>query len=160
MGRRKNRWILAKVNLRDNTNGWAKVSRILTREIVETEIRLLCDILFGSIGGSYVTDATNVALVDDSDALVLIQTKRSFLSNVICVLNCIDSLQKVGVTLEIVHVGGTLHQCKKLLFTKLLDTLAQLQALSLGQSPVKQLHTERAINKISEVSKLKASTAL
>ncbi|GFE53613.1 Rpp14 family protein [Babesia ovis] len=155
MGRRKNRWILVKVNLRDSACEPERFSRILTRETVEIEIRRLSNVLYGTVGGGFVAEATSAVLVDEAESLVLIQTKRNFLPNVLCVVRCIDKLQKVGVTLEIIHVGGTLHQCKKLLFTRLLDTLAQLQALSLGQAPAKQIHAQKALSGINEVNKLR-----
>ncbi|ORM39852.1 putative 6-phosphogluconate dehydrogenase [Babesia sp. Xinjiang] len=148
-----------KVHLHDHNTGTERATRILTREAIDGEITRLCNVIFGSIGGGFVAEATSVALVDEPESLVLIQTRRNFLPNVICVLQCLDRLQKASVTVEIVHVGGTLHQCKKLLFTKLLSTLSQLQALTLAQAPPKQVHTQKALSAINEVHKLRNSTA-
>ncbi|CDR95964.1 Ribonuclease P/MRP protein subunit [Babesia bigemina] len=158
MGRRKNRWVLAKVNLQDQTQEAAASARIFTREAFDTEITRICDVLFGSIGGGYVADATNVVLVNETESLVLLQTKRCFLPKVICVLRCLERVQKVPVTVDVLHIGGTLHQCKKLLFSKLLRTLSQLQALTLGQSAPKPAFTHKTLEAIKEVEKLRNPT--
>ncbi|KAK1442191.1 hypothetical protein BgAZ_402210 [Babesia gibsoni] len=158
MGRRKNRWIIAKVHLSDTKVDDLGGTKVVTREAFETELLRLSDILFGSIGGGFVSSATNVVVTSEAESVALFQTKRCFLQKVLCLLRCIDSLQKVPVTLEIIHVGGTLHKCKGVLFANIVETLAQLQALRLAGAGKKDTATKAALSTIGEVYKIRNPT--
>lgn len=155
MARRKNRWVLAKINFPDHRPDDEDRSRVLTREAFETELLRVCDLLFGSIGGVYVANATNVVVINETDSFVLFQTRRCFLPKLLCVLRCFDRLQKATIKLDVFHVGGTLHHCKKLLFTSLLETLSQLNALRLTGTPQHSSVIKNAISSISEVTRIR-----
>lgn len=134
MTRVKNRWIVVRILLKDESVRTVDhLERILRPEVLVAKISETSKLLYGNIKGNFISNSISVSFVNTSESLVLFHSRRHFLDEFLCILSFIDKIQKIELSLEVIHVSGTLHQTKRFIFDKILDTLSQLSALKLSK---------------------------
>ncbi|AFZ80406.1 hypothetical protein BEWA_032590 [Theileria equi strain WA] len=133
MTRVKNRWIVVRVLLKDElVRTVDQLERILKPDVLIAKITQTSKLLYGNIKGNFISSSISISYINTNESLVLFHSRRHFLDEFLCILSFIDKIQKVGVSLEVIHVSGTLHQTRKFIFNRILDTLSQLSALRLS----------------------------
>ncbi|EAN33436.2 Rpp14/Pop5 family protein [Theileria parva strain Muguga] len=152
MVRVKNRWIVFKVELSDQSKS-NSLDRILRPSIIKPEIDKSAEFLFGLLQGNLISNNITVPFANSAENLVLLQCRKAFLKETLLIVKFIKKIQNIDISFAPVRVSGTLHQARKFILSKILESLGQISILELSGTKVPEKSSLLVgINRISLVT--------
>ncbi|XP_954526.1 RNaseP-like protein with Nifu domain, putative [Theileria annulata] len=135
MVRVKNRWIIFKVELSDH-NKLNSLDRILKPSVIKPEIDKSAEFLFGLLQGNFISNNITVPFANSTESLALLQCRKAFLKETLLIVKFIKKIQNIDISFVPVRVSGTLHQARKFILSKILESLEQISILELSGTQV------------------------
>ncbi|UVC54028.1 NifU protein [Theileria orientalis] len=160
MARVKNRWIIVRAEITDKKNLQSNyLDLILKDTLIKTEVEKTAELLFGFLQGKFISNSITVQFISSTESLVLFQCRRCFIEETLIILKFINKIQNTNVKFEVKQVSGTLHQARRYILTKILDSLTQVSLL--GPSAIekyKKSNLIKGIKQITTIQGLKSTT--
>ncbi|BAM38711.1 NifU protein [Theileria orientalis strain Shintoku] len=142
MARVKNRWIIVRAEISDKKNSQVNYYELILKDtLIKTEVEKTAELLFGFLQGKFISNSITVQFIISTEALVLFQCKRCFIEETLIILRFINKIQNTNVKFEVKQVSGTLHQARRYILTKILDSLTQLSLL--GPSAIEKIQANK-----------------